>query len=75
MPRLMVIGIAWAMLGFEVLHLLVGIVSKSASSGAVRLDIGWSFSLTPWLAVLLLFVLARVFYHGARMRDDLEGTV
>ena len=28
-----------------------------------------------WLAVLLLFVLARVFDHGTRMRDDLEGTV
>ena len=35
----------------------------------------WSFSLTPWLAVVLLFVLARVFDEGTRMRDDLEGTV
>jgi hypothetical protein len=26
-------------------------------------------------AVLLLFVLARVFDHGARMRGDLEGTI
>ena len=26
-------------------------------------------------SVLLLFVLARVFEHGARMRADLEGTV
>ncbi len=24
---------------------------------------------------LLLFILARVFRHGAAMRDDLEGTV
>jgi hypothetical protein len=30
---------------------------------------------TGWLAVLLLFVLARVFDYGTRMRDDLEGTV
>ena len=28
-----------------------------------------------WLAVLLTFVLARVFAEGARMRDDLQGTV
>jgi hypothetical protein len=35
----------------------------------------WSFSVTPWLAVLLLFVLAQVFGDGARMRDDLTGTV
>ena len=31
--------------------------------------------MTGWLAVLLLFVLARVFNHGTRIRDDLEGTV
>ena len=40
-----------------------------------QLDINWSFSFTPWLAVLLLFVLAQVFDRGARMRADLEGTV
>ena len=39
------------------------------------LDLDWNFSLTRWLAVLLLFVLSRVFEQGARMRDDLEGTV
>jgi hypothetical protein len=26
-------------------------------------------------ALVALFVLARVFAHGTRMRDDLEGTV
>jgi hypothetical protein len=35
----------------------------------------WTFSVTRWIAVLLLFVLARVFEQGARMREDLEGTV
>jgi hypothetical protein len=28
-----------------------------------------------WLAVLLTFLLARVFAEGTRMREDLEGTV
>ena len=28
-----------------------------------------------WLAVLLTFLLARVFAEGTLMRDDLEGTV
>ena len=42
---------------------------------ALGIHIDWSFSFTPWVAVLLLFVLARVFEHGARMRADLEGTV
>jgi hypothetical protein len=36
---------------------------------------GSGFSFAPWLSVLLLFVLAGVFTQGARMRDDLEGTV
>jgi hypothetical protein len=67
--------IAWAALGIELLHLCVGIVRASVSSATWRLDIDWTFSLTPWLAVLLLFVLAQVFDHGTRMRDELEGTV
>jgi hypothetical protein len=36
---------------------------------------GWSFNITGWIAVLLLFVLARVFEQGAAMREDIEGTV
>jgi hypothetical protein len=67
--------IAWAVLGLELMHLGVGAVAAGASNAAQPLDIGWSFSFTRWLAVLLLFVLAGVFEHGARMRDDLEGTV
>ncbi len=67
--------IAWTLLGLEMLHLLVGAVITGASTDERPLDIEWSFSFNPWLAVLLLFVLARVFEHGARMRADLEGTV
>jgi hypothetical protein len=67
--------IAWAVLGLELLHLAVGAVAAGASTARAPLDIGWSFSLTRWLAVLLLFVLARVFEQGTRMRDDLAGTV
>jgi hypothetical protein len=67
--------IAWALLGLELLHLAVVAAAAAVSSEAAPLDIGGGFSVTPWLAVLLLFVLARVFDHGARMREDLEGTV
>lgn len=67
--------IAWAVLGLELLHLGVGIVEATVSTAAAPLDLNWRLSLTPWLAVLLLFVLARVFDHGARMREELEGTV
>jgi Protein of unknown function (DUF2975) len=67
--------IAWAAFGLEVLHLAVGIVRKMASSPSHAFDINWEFSLTGWLAVLLLFVLARVFDQGTRMREDLQGVV
>jgi hypothetical protein len=67
--------IAWSVLGLELLHLVVGAVAAGASSRAQPLDIDWSFSVTRWLAVLLLFVLARVFEQGARMREELQGTV
>lgn len=33
------------------------------------------FDITGILMVLVLFILARVFRHGAAMREDLEGTV
>src|SRR5690349_3646331 len=66
---------AWALFGLELLHLVVGAVAAVASTDAHRLDIHWRFSVTGWLAVLLLFVLARVFDYGTRMREDLEGMV
>ena len=67
--------IAWWVLGLELLHLAVGGIESFASAGGQPLDVDWSFSFTPWIAVLLLFVLARVFEQGAHMREDLEGTV
>jgi hypothetical protein len=67
--------IAWAVLGLELMHFAVGAVAASVSTTAAPLHISWGFSLTRWLAVLMLFVLARVFEQGARMREDLEGTV
>jgi len=66
---------AWALLGLELLHLVVGVVAAVASTDGQPLNVNWHFSVTGWLAVLLLFVLARVFDYGTRMRDDLEGTV
>ncbi len=64
-------AIAWSVLALEVLRLgIAAIASVVWESGHVG-----GFSFTPWLAVLLLFVLSGVFAHGARMRADLEGTV
>lgn len=68
-------SIAWALLALELTHYAVGAIAAGVSSAGVPLRISWGFSLTRWLAVLLLFVLARVFEQGARMREELEGTV
>jgi len=64
-------AIAWSVLALEVLRLGVMTI------GSIVWEPGrlGEFSFTPWLAVLLLFVLSGVFTHGARMRADLEGTV
>ena len=67
--------IAWAILGLELMHFTVGAIAEGVSTAAAPLNISSGFSLTRWLTVLLLFVLARVFEQGARMREDLEGTV
>lgn len=67
--------IAWAVLAGEVVHLVIVITAASMSTAATPIDIRWKMSITRWLVVLLLFVLARVFETGARMREDLEGTV
>jgi DUF2975 family protein len=68
-------GIAWAVLALELLHFVIGAIAANVSTAAAPLKLSWGFSLTRWLAVLLLFVLARVFEQGSRMREDLEGTV
>jgi hypothetical protein len=68
-------AIAWALLTLQLLSLVIGAIAKAVSSPAhpVHLDAG--FSINGWLAVLLTFLLARVFAEGTLMRDDLEGTV
>ncbi len=41
----------------------------------VTMDTSFNIDVIPVLLILVLFILARVFRHGAAMRDDLEGTV
>ena len=68
-------AIAWALLALQILSLVIGAIAKAVSSPAHPLDIDAGFSINGWLAVLLTFLLARVFAEGALMREDLEGTV
>jgi hypothetical protein len=67
--------IAWSVLALELTRFVVVGIANSVSTPARPVHIDLNLSVTPWLAVLLLFVLARVFDHGARMREDLDGTI
>lgn len=65
--------IAWCLLGIQLFDLACGVFAGILTSAGAELD--WSPSLSGWVAVLLLFVLARVFEAGARIRSDLEAMV
>jgi hypothetical protein len=71
--RLQAIG--WALLALQILGLVIAAIAKGVSSSAHPLDIDSGFSANGWLAVLLTFILARVFAEGTLMREELEGTV
>ena len=68
-------AIAWALLGLQLLSMVIGGIGKAISSREFPLHLDAGFSVSGWLAVLLTFVLARVFAEGTLMREDLEGTV
>ncbi|HYD45225.1 MAG TPA: DUF2975 domain-containing protein [Phenylobacterium sp.] len=65
--------IAWCLLVIQVLHIGYGVIAHLATAN--RLPMDWSLSLTGWLGVLLLFVMASVFDEGVRMRTDLEAMI
>ena len=68
-------AIAWALLALQILGFIIGAIAKAISTPEHPVDLDTDFSINGWLAVLLTFVLARVFAEGAQMREDLEGTV
>lgn len=65
--------IAWCSLVNELLRLVYGVMAATLNAAGSNID--WKFSATGWLAVVLLFVLARVFEEGTRMRQDLEAMI
>jgi DUF2975 family protein len=68
-------AIAWALLALQLLSLVIAAIAKAVSTPAHQLHLSAGFSIGGWLAVLLIFLLARVFAEGTLMREDLEGTV
>lgn len=71
---------AWLLLGIQVLALpaaglglMIAKWAEPISHEGMNVDFELDFS--GVLMVITLFILARVFKHGAAMREDLEGTV
>jgi hypothetical protein len=68
-------AIAWLLLGQQLLSVIIALIGKMVSTPAHPLHLDAGFSPGGWLAVIMTFVLARVFAEGTLMREDLEGTV
>ena len=73
---------AWLFLGVQGLLWPVSLCANIVAHAArdvegfdLEVNGGDGISLTGLLLVIILFILARVFRHGAAMREDLEGTV
>jgi hypothetical protein len=67
--------IAWILFALQLLGMVIGSIGKAMSTPAHPFHFDAGFSVNGWLAVILAFVLARVFAEGTLMREDLEGTV
>ena len=68
-------AIAWLLLGLQLISITIAAIGKAITTPANPLHLDAGFSASGWLAVILTFVLARVFAEGALMREDLEGTI
>ncbi|RJF90376.1 DUF2975 domain-containing protein [Sphingomonas cavernae] len=68
-------AIAWALLALQLLSLVIGGIGEAISTPTQPVHLDAGFSASGWLAVILSFVLARIFAEGTLMREDLNGTV
>ena len=69
------VRIGWALLAIQLLDLLFGAVVFQVERQIGNQASGWAPTLTGWLAVLLVFVLARIFREGTRLRSEAELTI
>ena len=68
-------AIAWLMVALQLISIAIGGIGKAISTPEHPFHLDAGFSLNSWVAILLTFVLARVFAEGTLMREDLEGTI
>ncbi|HEU0311522.1 MAG TPA: DUF2975 domain-containing protein [Sphingomicrobium sp.] len=68
-------AIAWILLALQLISMTIGGIGKAISTLEHPFNLDAGFSPMGWLAVLMAFILARVFAEGTLMREDLEGTI
>ena len=68
-------AIGWLLLGLQLISMIIGGIGATLSTAEHPFHLDAGFSVNGWLAVILTFVLARVFAEGSLMREDLEGTI
>lgn len=68
-------AIAWLLVAMQMISMTIGGIGKAISTPEHPFHLDAGFSLNSWLAIVLTFVLARVFAEGTLMREDLEGTI
>lgn len=68
-------AMAWISVAVHVLAIPIAVFGHWAEALSSRLKFEVAYPLTGMFMALVLFVLARVFREGARMREELEGTV
>ena len=68
-------AIAWFLLVLQLLGMVIAAIGKAIANHGNPFHVDAGFSVAGWLAVILTFVLARVFAEGTLMREDLEGTI
>ena len=67
--------VAWLLLALQVISMIIGGIGRALSTPEHPIHLDAGLSLNGWLAVLMTFVLARVFAEGTIMREELEATV
>ena len=68
-------AIAWLLVALQLISMTIAGIGRVISTEEHPFHLDAGFSVNSWLAVVLCFVLARVFAEGTLMREDLEGTV
>ena len=68
-------AIAWLLVALQLISISIAAIGRLISTDEHPFHLDAGFSVNSWLAIILCFVLARVFAEGTLMREDLEGTI